>query len=191
MLPKYTPQSPKVKTEMILTTPEYSQKTQTFPSSIQMNGCDTPLSTSVRNLGVALDQTLFPATPIPYVRLAISSSVESVLSVTISPTTLLSVLSFCLIFITVIHFLQGAPKIWSVNFRKFIIMLPTSSVILPGLTTYLWSFVFYTSFLLNPVFNQNNFFLPLNHWPTRPLPIFSDLIQLYIPSVCVCTCVCD
>lgn len=114
MLLKYTPQSPKVKTEMILTTPEYSQKTQTFPSSIQMNGCDTPLSTSVRNLGVALDQTLFPATPIPYVRLAISSSVESVLSVTISPTMLSKLspaLLFCLVLITVIHFLLDAPKI--------------------------------------------------------------------------------
>ena len=121
VLPKYTPQSPKDETEMILTTPKDIQKTQTFPSSIQMNGCDTASSTSVQNSGVALDQTLFPATPIPYVRLAISGSVELVLSVTISPMMLLSALSFCLIFITVIHFLLGAPKIWSVNFRKFII----------------------------------------------------------------------
>ena len=111
VLSKYTPQTPKDKTEVILTTPKYIQKTQTFSSSIQMNGCDTASSTSVQNLGVALDQTVFPATPIPYVRLAISSSVESVLSVTISPMMLLSALSFCLIFITVIHFLLGAPKI--------------------------------------------------------------------------------
>ena len=35
-----------------------SQKTQILPSSIQLNGYDIPRSTSVRNLGVTLDQTL-------------------------------------------------------------------------------------------------------------------------------------
>ena len=33
------------------------QKTQILPSSIQLNGCDIPLSNSVQNLGVTLEQT--------------------------------------------------------------------------------------------------------------------------------------
>ena len=57
-----------------------SRKTQTLPSTIQMNSCDIPLSTSVPNLGVTLDQTFFPATHnyTVHIRLAISSFIESV-----------------------------------------------------------------------------------------------------------------
>ena len=46
----------------------------------------------------------------------------------------------------------GFPKIWTVSFRKFKTMLPTSTVVLPGLTTYLWFYVLYTGFLLSPAF---------------------------------------
>ena len=69
----------------------------------------------------------------------------------------------------VIHFSLGAPKIWSVNFK---IMLLASSVILPGLTTYLWSFVLYIGFLSNPAFSTKLLFLPINHWATKSLPIY-------------------
>ena len=41
-------------------------------------------------------------------------------------------------------------------------MLPASLVVLPGLTTYLRSFVLYTGFLSNPAFNTKFLFLPLN-----------------------------
>ena len=131
VLPKYTPQTPKDKTEVILTTPKYIQKTQTFSSSIQMNGCDTASSTSVQNLGVALDQTLFPATPIPYVRLAISSSVRHYLTHdALICTFILSHIYYCN------SLLAGCPKNLICKFQK-VHNLPTSSVILPGLTTYL------------------------------------------------------
>ena len=49
-------------------------------------------------------------------------------------------------------------------------MLPISSVVLPGLSTYIWSFVLYTGFPSNPAFSIH-FFLPSNHWTIKPLPI--------------------
>ena len=83
-----------------------------------------------------------------------------------------SALSFYLVLITVIHFLLGAPKIWYVNFKMFKIRLPALLVVLSGLTTYyLRSFVLYTGFLSNPAFRTKFFFLPLNHWTTKPLPV--------------------
>ena len=96
-----------------------------------------------------------------HIRFTISSSVKSVLSATISPMMLWklpSALLFCLILITVIHLSLGDPKIWYVNFKKFKIMLPASSVILPGLTTYLQSFMIYTGFLLNLAFSTKYLF---------------------------------
>ena len=105
------------------------------------------------------------------VRLAISSSAESVLSVIISLTMLskvLSVLSFCLVLITVILFSLGAPQTWSVKFKT---ILPAPSVVLPGLTTCLWSSVLYTRFLSNPESSTKLLFLLLNHSTTKPPPI--------------------
>ena len=95
-----------------------------------------------------------------------------------------SALPLCLVLITVIHFLLGAPKIWYVNFKKFKIRL-TALVVLSGLTTYyLRSFVLYTGFLSNPAFSTIFFLLVLtfkslnNQTPS----CLSDLIQLYVPS---------
>ena len=144
-------------------TPKLILKTQTLPSSSILNGCGTPLSTSVQTLGVALDQTLYLATHILYMS-------GSVLSDTV-PLTMLSeifsVLPFRLVLNTVIHFSLGAPQFWCVNFK---IMLSASSGVLPGLTTYLRPFILYTGILLNPVFSTR-FFLPVNHWITKPLPV--------------------
>ena len=56
-----------------------------------------------------------------HARLAVLSSIRSVLSIITSPmmlSKLSSVLSFCLRLITVIHFLLSATKIWSVNFKR-------------------------------------------------------------------------
>ena len=75
-------------------------------------------------------------------------------SITVSSTMLSklsSALSFRLVLITVIRFSLGAPKILSVNFIKFKIMLPDSSAVLPGLTTHRRSFVIYSGFLSNSV----------------------------------------
>ena len=62
----------------------------------------------------------------------------------------------------------GCPKNLICKLQK---VLPASTVVLPGLTTYLWSYVLYTSFLLSPAFTTKLLFLPLNHWTTKPLPI--------------------
>ena len=64
----------------------------------------------------------------------------------------------------------GALKICFINFKKLKIMLPASSV-LPGLTTYLRSFVLYIGLLSNPAFSTKFFFLPLNQWTTKPFPV--------------------
>ena len=101
---------------MILIVPKRTQKIQLLPSSIQLNGCNIPVY-SVRNLGVTLDKTLSFQQHIYTicVRFAILNSVESVLSVTISLmmlSELSSVILFCFVLITIIHFLLGALKIW-------------------------------------------------------------------------------
>ena len=83
-----------------------------------------------------------------------------------------SALPFCLVLITVIHFLLGAPKIWYVNFKMFKIRLPALLVVLSGLTTYyLRSFVLYTGFLSNPAFRTKFFFILFNQWTAKLLPI--------------------
>ena len=64
----------------------------------------------------------------------------------------------------------GALKICFINFKKLKIMLPASSV-LPGLTTYLRSFVLYIGLLSNPAFSTKLLFLPLNQWTTKPFPV--------------------
>ena len=138
-----------------------SQKTQILPSSIQLNGCDIPRSTSVRNLGVSLDQALFPTTRIPYMSGLLSRTPSNQFRRALSHPRCYqnsSALLFCLVLITVIHFLLGAPKIWYVNFKKFKIRLP-ALVVLSGVTTYyLRSFMLYTGFLSNPAFSTKFFF---------------------------------
>ena len=108
-------------------------------------------------------------------QLALSSSFKPVLFVTISPT-LLSKLIYAFVLSRFDycnpHFSLGVPKIRSVNFKKFKLMLPASFVVLPGLTTYLQSFVLYTGFLSNPAFTTKLLFWPLNHWTTKPLSTF-------------------
>ena len=135
VLLKYTPQTPKDKTEVILTTQKYIQKTQTFSSSIQMNGCDTASSTSVQNLGVALDQTLssntYPICQTCYLQLCRISSVRHYLT---------HDALICTFILSHIYYrnslLAGCPKNLICKFQK-VHNLPTSSVILPGLTIYL------------------------------------------------------
>ena len=147
---------------MILITLKHILKTQTvlYLFFIELNSCCHPLSTLVRNLG------LFSATS----RLCQACNfrlVGSVLSITIS-LMLLSrfsyVLSFCFISIIVIHPSLAATRSWTVNFKT---MLPTSSVVLTYLTTYLRSFELCTGFLSNPVFCAKFFllltFLSLNN----------------------------
>ena len=74
---------------------------------------------------------------------------------------------------------KGRPAIFSlrpcplcisspVNFKR---VTPTSSVVLPGLTPYLRSFMLCTGFLSDPAFSTKLFFSLFNHWTTKPLPI--------------------
>ena len=105
-----------------------------------------------------------------HVRLVISSSAKSVLSVTISPmmlSKLPSALSFYLVSITVVHF--SPPKLVSFKRSKN----NASLVVLPGVTTsfYLLSYVLYTGFLRTPAFSTNFFFLLLNYRTTKLLSI--------------------
>ena len=51
---------------MVLITLKHTQKPQTLPSSMQLNGYELPLFPSVRSLDVPLDRSPFPATRIPY-----------------------------------------------------------------------------------------------------------------------------
>ena len=104
-------------TEMILITLKYIQKTQILPSSIQLNGCDVPLSTSVQNLGVTLDQTLSFQKHIFHTCQACYHELHQINSICHylihnALKTLISALLFCLRLITVnvIHFSLGAPK---------------------------------------------------------------------------------
>ena len=46
------------KTELILISSQHNLRTKSLPSSVYLNGNEIPLSSSVRNLGVTLDQTL-------------------------------------------------------------------------------------------------------------------------------------
>ena len=62
---------------MLLISPKHIQETRNLPSSIQLNGCDIPLSTSVWNLGVTLSQIPSFQQYVSHVRLATSSSVKS------------------------------------------------------------------------------------------------------------------
>ena len=46
------------KTEMILITSKHNQKSMSLPFSVDLNGTSIHLSSTVRNLGVTLDQNL-------------------------------------------------------------------------------------------------------------------------------------
>ena len=74
------------KMEMILISPKHIQKPKLY---IQLNGCDIIIFVSVLDLGALLTKFSFQEHVSVHIRPAFLSSVESVLSVTISLTTLI------------------------------------------------------------------------------------------------------
>ena len=147
-----------------------TQKNSISPSSIQVNGCDIPLFTSVRHLSLIFDQTFSFQQHVSHTGLACYPELHQISSVTTSPmmfSKLSSVPSFCLILITVIHSSQGAPK-------SDLYTSESSKQCCPPqlLFSQVWPCISdSTCFTLASCGVLHSLFLPLNHWTTKPLPI--------------------
>ena len=106
-------------TEMVLITLKHTQKPQTLPSSMQLNGYELPLFPSVRNLDVPLDRSPFPATRIPYTSGLLSQTPANQFYPSLSfsrcsqdsTVVLCCCFTFCLEMIIVIHSSLVALKI--------------------------------------------------------------------------------
>ena len=119
------------KTELILITSKHSQKSLSLPFSVDLNGTSIHLSSTVRHLGVTLDQNLsfqrhvFGTCQSCYLEL-----VESILSVTTCHTMLsrhLSVLLSCPESITAKLYSLAVLSSSFTNFKKFRTILQGSS----------------------------------------------------------------
>ena len=135
--------------------------------SVDLNGTPIHLSSTVRNLGVTLDQNLSiqqhvsRAWQICYFELRRINSIRHYLShdalKTLISAFVLSRIDYCN------SLLAGCPKHLIHKLKnKFRTMLRGSSVELLSLITYLLSFTLFTGLLLNKGLNTNCFSLPLN-----------------------------
>ena len=153
------------KTEVILITSKHDQKSLSLPFSVDLNGTSIHLSSSVRNLGVTLDQNLSfqhhvsRTCQIYHLELGRISPTRHYLSQD-ALKTLISVLS-CPESINGIPYSLAVLSSSFTNFKKFRTTLQGSSVELLSRIIYLPSFTLFTDFLLNKVLNTNCF-LPLN-----------------------------
>ena len=149
---------------------------------MQLNGFVIPLSHSLRNLSVTVDQTLslqhVPRTgQACYLKLGRASSIRHYISQPRCSQN--SHLRFFLSRIDYCKSVQaGFSKNLIRNFERFQIMLPASLAVLPGLITHLTALVLYSGFLSNPAFATKFFFSLNNKAPS----CLTDLIQLYVPG---------
>ena len=153
------------KTEMILITSKRNRKSLFLPFSVDHNGTSIHLSSTVRNLGVTLDQNLSFQQHVPRACQICYFELRRILSVITSHNMLSRhwyLLLYCPESITAISSSLAVLSSSFTNFRKFRSTLQGSSVELPSLITYLPSFTLFTGFLLNKELNTNCFSLPLN-----------------------------
>ena len=151
---------------MILTTSKHNQKSLSHPFSVDLNGTSIHLSSSVRNLGVTLNQNLSfqqhvsCTLQICYFELRRINSIHHYLSQdavkTLIPAFVLSRIEYCN------SPLAYCPKQLIHKVQKDQNKVQGSSVELLSLITYLPSFTRFTGFLLNKELNTNCFSLPLN-----------------------------
>ena len=153
------------KTEMILITSKRNRKSLFLPFSVDLNGTSIHLSSTVRNLGVTLDQNLSFQQHVPRACQICYFELRRILSV-ITSYNMFSrhwyLLLYCPESITAISYSLAVLSSSFTNFRKFRSTLQGSSVELLSLITYLPSFTLFTGFLLNKELNTNCFSLPLH-----------------------------
>ena len=144
------------------------QKTQILPSSIQLNGCDIPLSTSVQNLGVTLEQTFSFQKYVSGTCQAWNSSNHPYLShdalKILICAFILSHTDYCNSLLT------GCPKNLVCKLQNNAARLISHSARSDHISLILCASII--SFLSNPAFSTKLLFLPINHWATKPLPIY-------------------
>ena len=151
---------------MILITSKHSQKSLSLPFSVDLNENSIHLSSTVRNLGVTLDQNLsFQQHVFGNCQSCYLELVESISSV----TTCHKILSrhwFLLLSLSRIDYcnslLAGCPKQLIDKLQKVQNNAARLICRTPKLITYLPSFTLFTGFLLNKELNTNCFSLPFN-----------------------------
>ena len=154
------------KTEMILITSKHNQKSLSLPFSVDLNGPSIHLSSTVRNLGITLNQNLSfqqhvsRTCQICYFELHRINSICHYLSQDALKTLIL--LLSCPESITAILYSLAVLSSSFTNLKKFRTTQQDSSVKLLSLIIYLLSFTLFTGFLLNKELNTNYFSLPSN-----------------------------
>ena len=160
---------------MILITSKHNQKSLSLPFSVDLNGTQIHLSSTVRNLSLSFQQHVSRTCQICYFELHRINSICHYLSQDALKTLIL--LLSCPESITAIPYSLAVLSSSCTNFKKFRTTLQGSSVELLSFIIYLPSF---TGFLLNKELNTNCFSLPLNLY-NDGLSYLSDLLKFYIP----------
>ena len=151
---------------MILITSKHNQKSLSLPFSVDLDGTSIHLSSTVRNLGVTLDQNLSfqqhvcRTCQICYFELRRINLICHYLSQdalkTLTSAFVLSRIDCCN------SLPAGCPKQLVQKLQKVQKNAARLNVELLSLITYLPSFTLFTGFLLNKELNTNCFSLPLN-----------------------------